>query len=591
MAKRKISSTAGWLLAALLLACPASWSQVIYPYELERNLKEAEKSYSEKDFLKAEDLFLRLSKSFPGNPRYSYFQLMIAKCEYHLGEYSSAGGKFKRFIRQFPRSNYLPACYLMLGNIAHLEGKPYQSAENLIHAYQFAGEERSKTLARKSVEPVLERWLSVKELDKLSKANRDKDLAPFIFFHLGRRSLEQGKHKKALEALNYYLENFPQGENVQEVHLLLQKASSSTPRTVKVGVLAPLSGEFSVYGKSLISGMRLALSPEPSTRGKVELAVKDTQGESAQEAQLCHDLIEEDEVVCVIGPLRSESVERAAVVAELSKIPLITPTASRKDLAGLGDFVFQLSPTPHKKGQIVAEFAVQDQGLRDFAMLVPEGEPETSEVSGFKATVEKLGGRVVAMEQYPAGTQDFSPHLKGIKNVLLGFPSAPPSQEKDSFFDEVPVWLEGLFISADQKEMYDILSRIHNLNIFGTILGTEVCGDPQVWGFARNIDREMVFASNRFADGSHNQRRQYFSSLYRERHSREPDLVSMLGYDSMLLLLSVLENARSPQGIKDALLAISAFEGAAGEIGFDPNGENTRTPIYKLEKREVKRVR
>lgn len=590
MAKRKISSTTGWLLATLLLACPASWSQVIYPYELEKNLREAEKSYSGKEYFKAEDLFLRLSKSLPNNPRYSYFQLMIAKCEYHLKEYSSAGDKFKRFIRRFPRSSYLSTCYLMLGNIAHLQDKPYQSAQNFIYAYEYAKEAKSKTLAKKSVEPLLKRWLSVGELEKLSTANQDKELAPLIFFHLGRRSLEQGKHKKALGALSYYRDNFPHGENIQEVRLLLQNGSSSPSRTVKVGVLVPLTGEFSVYGKSLITGIRLALSSHQSARSKVELEVKDTQGEFAAAARLCRDLIEEDEVVCVIGPLRSESVERTAVVAELSKIPLITPTASKKGLARMGDFVFQLSPNPHTKGKTLAEFVVQDEGLRDFAMLVPAGEQEESEASGFKTTVEKLGGRIVAMEQYPSGTRDFSPYLKGIKNVLLGFSSSPPSHGENSFFDEVPVWLDGLFISADQKEMYDILSRIHKFNIFGAIVGTEVCGDQQVLGFAQIIDRRMIFASNKFTNDD-NPQRQRLSSLYRGRHKREPDLVSMLGYDSMLLLLSVLEDASFPQEIRDALMDISGFNGAAGEVRFDPNGENTRIPIYKLEKREVKRVR
>jgi len=590
MAKRKFFSTTGWLLVALFLACPASWCQVIHPHQLEKSLKQAEKSYSEEDFLRAEELFLRLSKSFPNDPRYSYFQLMIAKCEYHRREYSAAGEKFKRFIRQFPQSSYLPACYLMLGNIAHLQDRPYQAAQNFVYADQFAKEERSKNLAEKSVQPVLSRWLSVKQLEKLSEANRDKDLAPLIFYYLGRRSLEQGRRKEAVDALNYHLEHFPGDENAQEVRFLLQRASSSSSRTVKVGVLIPLSGEFSVYGKSLLSGIELALSGNPSDEIKIELAVKDTRGEPDQAAELCHDLIEEDEVVCVIGPLRSESVARAGMVAELSKIPLITPTASQEGLAGLGDFVFQLSSSTRRKGRVLGEFAVREQGLRDFAMLVPTGEQEESEASGFKAAVEELGGRIVAVEHYTLDTRDFSPHLKGIKRVLLGLSSSPPS-DQDSFFDEVPVWPDGLFISADRKGMYDILSRIHNLNIFGTIIGTEVCGDEQVLGFARNIDREMIFASNRFTDHDHNPRWLRFAELYLERHKREPDFVSALGYDSGGLLLSVLKKASSPQGIKDALRAVSDFDGAAGKIGFDPNGENTRTPIYKLEKREVKRVR
>jgi branched-chain amino acid transport system substrate-binding protein len=407
---------------------------------------------------------------------------------------------------------------------------------------------------------------------------------------LGRRSLEQGKREKALDALNYHLDHFPGDENAREVGFLLQRASSSSSRTVKVGVLAPLSGEYAVYGKSLISGVELALSRDPSDDIKIELAVKDTRGEPAQAAELCNRLIEEDEVVCVIGPLRSESVERAAVVAELSKTPLITPTASKEGLAALGDFVFQLSSSPRRKVWALAEFAVREQGLTDFAMLVPAGEGEESEASGFKAAVEELGGRIIATEQYPPDTRDFSPYLKGIKHVLLGLSSSPTS-DQDSFFDEVPVWLDGLFISADRNEMYDILSRIHNLNVFGTIIGTEVCGDEQVLGFARNIDRPMIFASNRFADDNPDSQKRHFSDLYLQRHNREPDFLSMLGYDSMTLLLSIFENTDWPEGIRDGLLKISDFDGVAGEVGFDSAGENTRTSIYRLERREVNRVR
>ncbi len=590
MAKRKIFLWFGWLLLALLWGCSASWSQVIYSHELEEKLRQAEKSYSEKDYFAAEEIFLRLSKSFPNSPRFSYFQLMIAKCEYHLKEYSSAGEKFKRFIRQFPESSYLPTCYLMLGNIAYLQGEPYQSAQGFIYAYQLSQDERLGTLAKKSLEPLLERWLSLEELERLSVANKDKKLAPPIFFHLGRRNLKRKNHQKAFEALSYYRDNFPHAENAREVNLLLQERISSPDETVKVGVLLPLTGDFSIYGKSLLNGIKLALSSHPPNQSKVELEVKDTEGDYAKAAQLCRDLTEEDDVVCVIGPLRSESVVGSAVVAEHSHIPLITPTASKEGLALLGDFVFQLSSTPRRKGRALAEFVVRDEGLKDFVMLIPEGDQTESEASNFKEVVEELGGKILAVEHYPPDTRDFSPYLGEIKTVLLGFPSSSSSQKEGSLFDQVPVWVDGLFISAEQTEMYDILSRIANLNIFSTIIGTEPLGNDQVLGFARNIDREMVFASNSFAQNVNPQRQRLFD-LYHELYQKEPDLVTMLGYDCMLLLLSVFENATSPEGIRNNLLSVSGFKGASGEIRFDSEGENISVPIYRLEREGVKKVR
>ena len=568
----------------------ASWSHIINPGQLEEKLREAEKSYSGKDYFKAEDIFFSLSESFPTDSRFSYFQLMIAKCEYHLKNYTLAQERFREFIRQFPRSRFIPTCYFMLGNIAYLQGRSFESSQNFIYAFQLARTEKLKTLTRRSLEPLLEKWLSENELEELSRTNKDKKLAPPIFFWSGKRNLERKNYAEAFEALSYYRDNFPHGENIKEVYLLLQKPSSSLTKTVKVGVLVPLTGDFSVYGASLLNGIKLALSSYPPAQRMVELKVKDTKGDYVKAARLCRELIEEDNVVCVIGPLRSESVVGAAMVAEYSEIPLITPTASKEGLASLGDFVFQLSSSPQSKGRSLAEFVIQNQNFQDFVMLIPEDEQRALEALSFKETVVELGGKIVTMEYYPSGTQSFSPYLRKIKNMLLGIHSSSLPDKEDSFFDQVPVWLDGFFISADQNEIYDILSQIINLHIYATIIGTQGCGNQQVLEFAKNIDREIIFTSDAFPQNNDPQRQQ-LSELYIDQYKKDPDRVSMLGYDSMLLLLSIFENVASPEKVKDALLRTLDFKGAAGEIHFDPQGENIYIPIYKLENGWVRRVR
>ncbi len=59
----------------------------------------------------------------------------------------------------------------------------------------------------------------------------------------------------------------------------------------------------------------------------------------------------------------------------------------------------------------------------------------------------------------------------------------------------------------------------------------------------------------------------------------------------MELLLSVFENATSPEGIRNTLLETRDFKGAAGDINFNPQGENVSVPIYKLENGGMKRMR
>ena len=589
MKKKNILLLLGWLLVVFIWSFSVSWPQRLSRSQLEEKLREAEKSYSEKNYSRAEDIFFTLSESFPADFRFSYFQLMIAKCEYHLKDYSLAREKFKNFIHQFPQSSFLPTCYFMLGNITYLQGEIFESAQNFIYAYELARTEQLRALTRKSLAPLLQKWLSQRDLEELSRTNKDNKLAPSIFFWLGKRNLKRKNYAEAFRALSYYRDNFPHGENIKEVYLLLQEPSSLT-KTAKVGILAPLTGDFSVYGTSLLNGIKLALSSYPSTQGKVELEVKDTRGDFVKAGQLCEELIEEDNVVCVIGPLRSESVVGAAAVAEYSEIPLITPTASKKGLASLGDFVFQLSPSPESKGKSLAEFVMRDESLQEFVMLIPEDEQSAPAALSFKETVVELGGKIVAVEYYPPGTQGYSPHLRRIKEILLGLYSSSLSDEESSFFDQVPVWVDGFFISADQKDMYDILSHIVNFNIYATIIGVEGWGNQQVLEFAQNLDREMIFTSDAFLQED-NPKRQHLSELYYAQYKKDANRVSMLGYDSMELLLSILGDVASPEGIKDALLRTFDFKGAWGEIGFNSQGENIHIPIYKLENGQVRRLR
>lgn len=586
----------GWLLVMSLCFIRSGWSQKISANQLKSKLREAEESYSAKDYSKAEEIFIDLSDSFPRDSRFSYFQLMIAKCEYHQKKYDSAQEKFKEFIHQFPYSRFLPVCHFMLGNIDYLQGRTFESAQNFTQTYQLAKAEQLKDLTLRSLEPLFKKWLSEKELETLSQREKTKKLAPKIFFWLGKRNMERGNYAQAIEALNYYRDNFPRGEDIKEVKRLLKEASPSSSQIIKVGVLVSSRGDLSTYGKNFSDGIRLALSSYHSTKRTVELVLKDTEDDSVETNQLTRELIDEDNVVYVAAALSSESLAGAAVMAERWGVPLITPAAAKQKTVSSKDFVFQLSPSPARKGKSMAEFLVGNQRFSDFAMLLPEESQKQDEVLNFKETVESLGGKVVAVGHYPAGTDDFLPYIKRIKSMLLGIDPASLQDESGSFFDQMPAKVDGFFISADEKDMYSILSNLANLKIYTTIIGMAGWKDRQLISLAQSLKQELIFTSEEYSSDEKSElgpsvpEKEDFAMLYSDQYKKEPDRVFTLGYDSMKLLLSILDNVTTPEEIREALSRISDFKGASGEIRFDENGENSYIPIYKLENGQVTRL-
>jgi branched-chain amino acid transport system substrate-binding protein len=581
----------GWGLAGLC------WSAKLDSKQLKNELKEAERNYSAEDYGTAEDILVQLSQSFPKDPQFSYFQLMIAKCEYHLGNFDSAKNKFSEFIRKFPESRYISPCYFMLGNIGYLQGELSESAGNFIQAYQVARTSQERELSQSSLLPLLEDWLSENQLEKLSQTEKDKKLAPSIFFWLGKRNVESKNYTKALEALNYYRQNFPRGEDLGEVNLLIKEASTPTLPTVKVGILTSREGDLSDYGTSFVNGIQLALSSYTPTEKKVELVIKDSGGDLRKVNSLCRELIDEDQVVCILGPMESEPVVKAAEVAENDQVPLITPAFSQRGLTSLGNFVFELSPSDARKGESMAEFVVRQQGFSDFVMLVPERWKEKTGALGFKQAVEQSGGKVLAVEYYPEGTEDFSPYLERLKKAVLGITTSSPPDESGSFFDQMPARVDGFFMVADRRDWYSILSGLVNLKIYTAVISMESQTDPHFLDMIQNLNQKIIFTTyeslpgQRPPSGGTGTERDKFIKSYSGQYKQEPGYMAALGYDVMKLLLSIFDENATPEKVAAALSATLNFQGVSGEIGFDSERENAYIPIYQIENGEVKRLR
>jgi branched-chain amino acid transport system substrate-binding protein len=568
-----------------------SWSKAEAKGEVEEKLKEAHQSYSQKNYSRSKEILTYLEESFPNDPYFSYFEFMIAKCEYHLKNYQFAYHRFEDFIKTFPKSKFIPACYFMLGNINYLWGKKFESAQNFILAYQKAEQEELKRLAEKSMEPLLNKRLSERELEQLAQQNKDKAFAPKIFFWLGKRRFESKDYPKAKEALSYYQDNFPHGTEIKEVSLLLKELSSPTSQIVKVGVLTPLTGNYSNYGESMVRGIKLALLYS-FMENSVELAIKDTKGDPKRAANLAKELIESEDVASIIGPLTSESTLEAGMVAGGARIPLISPTASQEGTGSLSEFIFQLSPSNQTKGKSLADFVIKEKKLSDFVMFVSYEQEDQEFALSFQEEAQKMGAKIMASEYLSEETEDFIPLLRKIKSILLERPPFDYGSKTDEFFiNEIPVKLDGFLIVAGKDQILKILPQISFLKINTKIIGTEGCGSGEVLNLAQNLNQELIFTSDAY-HLEDDQAWRSFSALYYKEHNQEPDRVAALGFDAMNLLISILEKRIfSPERIKESLLEIKNFEGVLGGIGFDLYGENKNIPIFEYQAGKVERLR
>src|SRR5712672_558458 len=166
---------------------------------------------------------------------------------------------------------------------------------------------------------------------------------------------------------------------------------------IKVGLLLPLSapGNAGLAGQSMRNAAELALA-EFNTPN-IQLLVKDDAG-TAQGAQQAAQQALDEGAEIIIGPLFAHSVSQVGQVARGRGVPVIA-FSTDSNVAGRG--VYLLSFLPEADVDRIVDYAIQ-QGKRSFVALVPDNAYGSVVEAEFKQEVARKGGRVVALERYPA---------------------------------------------------------------------------------------------------------------------------------------------------------------------------------------------
>ncbi len=146
--------------------------------------------------------------------------------------------------------------------------------------------------------------------------------------------------------------------------LLLPLCACAAPKTVRVGLLEPLSGENAASGVLEAEGVRAAWKALGAAgQWQVEFVVRDAAQENA-----ARELIDAG-CVAVVGCIPTAAQSAALGLAE-RKIPLLSPSA----LSGKGENFFLLAPSDSDRQRALARFA-KEQGWERIAVVV---EPESA---------------------------------------------------------------------------------------------------------------------------------------------------------------------------------------------------------------------
>ena len=321
-----------------------------------------------------------------------------------------------------------------------------------------------------------------------------------------------------------------------------------TMLTLKVGVIRPYPLYFS-FGE----GAELALGEINQAGGVLGMPVEFVYREELTEdvVQSATDLIEDENVIALLGPLFSS---HAVKVGPVVTVPVLLG-ATGANVTETGDFLFLVASSNALQAKLMAQFAVNELGAKTAAMIWQnEDVYSIGFVEAFDANFQELGGSIVAKEMYEKGNTMFDMQLSAIKE-------ASP---------------DVLFLASFPPENPLIMKQAREMGIESTFIGSDGWDDALM---LENMDalphlENSYYCTNFDPDAAE------FISAYETMFDNPANGIAASGYDAMKILAIAIEAAQStdPIAIRDAIAAITDYEGATSISRFDEN----RHPVKSI---------
>ncbi len=341
--------------------------------------------------------------------------------------------------------------------------------------------------------------------------------------------------------------------------LLLSACGGGAAKTVKVAILAPLSGAVPTFGVSTRDGALMAIDEWNAKGGvlgmKIEPVVADSQCTPDPAVSAANKVIDTDKVHYIVGEVCSKASIPISEIAEAKKVVQISPTSTNPQVTKNADgttkkYVFRACFIDPFQGKVGAAFAIK-KGFKTAFVLFDQGNDYVRGLAeNFETSYTAGGGKILGKETYTATDTDFSAILAKVAEAKPDVVYLPDyynivnlvtAQAKEK-------GITAPFMGGDGWDSSD-LNKTAAAGGFYTNHYSEQDTRPIVQNFVKNYGAKYKDAKGAPA---------------------VPDALAALAYDATNLLLAAIEKAGADDSTKVAeAMAALKYDAVSGTITFD----------------------
>lgn len=446
---------------------------------------------------------------------------------------------------------------------------------------------------------LVESKLSLDDLSQVVSRSEYDFVRPYAAFKLGKLYFDQRDFDRARSYFGSVINTAASteiGEQAQQFIDQLDARRQVSPKTI--GAVLPLSGRHASIAQKTLRGLQLGLGIYGPERSEFRLAVIDSEGNPDQARRAVERLVTEDHVIAIAGSLLSKTAVAVAAKADELGVPSIN-LSQRSGITQVGETVFRNSITSEMQVRQLVHEAINTLGMKRFAVLYPNDAYGVEYTNLFWDEVLAQGGKITAAQTYNPQDTNFSDPVQRlvgtyyledrqdeykllVKNWLKDNPS--PRARENMPADLLPpiVNFDAVFIPDSVRAVGQIAPTLAYHDVMGVkLLGTNLWNsDALIERGARHVESAVFVDSLLNNDESF--KKSPFFQLYKSVYGEEPGLFELQGYDTGLILRTVIASGeRTRAGVTAALRSAKTLPGGLGNLNVSSSREFYR-PLVNL---------
>lgn len=332
-------------------------------------------------------------------------------------------------------------------------------------------------------------------------------------------------------------------------------------------MIGPMTGDFyETIGRPMQQAAELFLQKNTQAGNvkiggksyKITLKFEDDGDQPDQAVAVAQKLINQENVVALVGLPLSRNAIPVAQVAETARVPMISTTSSNPNTTVGKKYVFRIIFVDDFQGQVMAGFARSDLKAQQAAVLYDIANPYSKSIAEIiKKRFEVAGGQIVAFETYTTdASKNLTAQLQRIKNSKA----------------------EVLFLPNDKNVIPDQARKIREIGIKSQLIGgdtwegLDITGLPELEGGFFTTDWHPDIAPPPAKE---------FIQTYRQAYAQIPDSDAVSTYDALGLLIQAMRHQGKvdSESIRQGLSTMGVYQGVSGNLDYRNTGDPTRSVV------------